>query len=218
MEPGILLLLVMASPSVGTPGCLVSGRVTDDRGRPLARLVVNAEGTAPEPGPRRYGAPTNDQGEYCIRAAFAGETIPAGSYRIIARPRAGPLSASPRCAACCGPVSALVSTATPPVLIQPGRPVVTADLRLRRAPLYCVRGEVRNRSGRLVTDIAMGLEFDGGSTAVLLESGKFLLVNLEPGNYTAVIAEPVALGRTLTRKPFIIRNRNIRRMVILANR
>lgn len=215
----ILLFLMMRSVSAAAPGCVISGRVVDDRGRPVSMLVVNAIGTAPEVEPRGYGAVTNNRGEYCMRAAFAGQRIQAGSYRIIARGEARPLSASPRCAGCCAQAVALVSTAAPsPIMIHPGRVVANIDIRLRRAPVYCVRGEVRNQAGRLMTDIAMGLEFDGGGTAVMLEAGKFLLVNLEPGDYTAVITEPYPFGRALARKPFTVRNRNIRGMVIRADR
>jgi hypothetical protein len=208
--------------------CSIMGRVLDDRGRPVEYAVVNAlreellgsaQGT--------FGAVTNAGGEYCISVLPEGAPLPAGRYRLRAAAGKAPLSASPSCQSCCDRAQDLVTTYYPnvsnqlraaTVFFSPGQPVKGIDIRLQRGAVYCARGEVRSRSGALAEGVALSLTMNqtGRSAAVITESSRFLLTNLEPGVYTLILSGRAQLGTTLAQRTFTIRDRNIEDLVITA--
>lgn len=208
--------------------CSISGRVLDDRGRPVSSVVVNAvlesfpaaiEGT--------FGAVTNAAGEYCISVLPEGAPLPAGRYKVRAAAGRTPPSASPSCQTCCDAATELVTTYYPNVSdqlraatvdVSLGRPVKRIDIRLKRGAVYCVKGEVRSRSFASVDGITLSLRMDhtGRSAGVITESGRFLLTNLEPGVYTLILSGRGRLGNTLGQRTFTLRDRNIEDLVITA--
>ncbi|MCX6624439.1 MAG: carboxypeptidase-like regulatory domain-containing protein, partial [Acidobacteria bacterium] len=100
------------------------------------------------------------------------------------------------------------------VSFAPGKPVRGVDIRLRRGAVYCVRGEVRDSSGKLSGQVALGLETEGFGTGVLSEGGRFLLTNLPPGTYTVSVTDRPQMGRVLARQRFAVRDRNPGMLVI----
>lgn len=202
----LLLLYLMLGLSGGS--CSISGRVVDDRGRPVPYAAVNAISEAN----RVFGAAANERGEYCISAP-----LPSGQYRIRAGGGTRPPSAAPSCKDCCLAATDLLTTYHPkPVLAGPQRPVRNLDVRLRRGPVYCVRGEVRDPTGALLQRAVVALKFgdSGNSAGVISEAGRFLLTNLPPGVYTLVVADRPQLGRVLAERVVQVRDRNIDKVLI----
>jgi hypothetical protein len=156
------------------------------------------------------GAETDGRGEYCL-------ALPPGLYKVRGYARTRPPSASPSCKSCCRAATDFVPTFYPGQLnVEKGRTVSRIDIRLRRAQVYCVRGEVRDGSGALVKDAYLGLIMDdvGGSAGVITEAGRFLLTDLTPGAYTLTLMDRPQLGRIVARKAFRITNHGIRDLVI----
>jgi len=213
---GLLLVGITGSvPVARAQGCAVSGRVIDDKGNPIPFAAVSALR-----GPSiRAGASANRLGEYCIRELAAGE------YLIRATARTQPPSASPACDECCDSNSEFGTTfyrrsrsreraSTVSVVI--GRTASGVDILMRRVPAYCVRGEVRDDRGALLSDVAIALEGDSWSAGVLNEGGRFLLTNLPAGSYTLVISDRPRLGRVLARRVIAVVASNMAGIVITA--
>ncbi len=216
----VLGWITCAFVAAGATPCSISGRVTDDRGIPANGVAVNAIWETMDAGNRVFGAVTNEQGAFCINLQPGNRHLPAGRYTVMTNGGTQPASASPRCTTCCAPATDLVSTvaASGAVLVAPGKPARNVNIRQRRAAVYCVRGEVRDSAGRPVRDVAMGLEMERRGTAVFLEGGRFLLTNLPPGSYTAVVTDHPQFGQVLRRQQFMVRDRNIAKLVIVVNR
>ena len=192
----LLLIGILCSVpvAIAQPSCAVSGRVLDDQGKPIPFAVVN-------------DTVANQRGEYCIRA------LPPGEHFIRASARMQPPSASPACDSCCDPNSEFAATSYPVSVGKAGK-ASGLDIRMRRVPAYCVRGEVRDHTGRLRSDLAIGLEQGSWSAGVFNEAGRFLLTNLPSGSYTLVIRERPQLGRVLLRRAIHVGASNIVGLVI----
>lgn len=192
-----------AAISVGAAQqCSISGRVFDDRGRPVKFAVVNVVANP------TFGAETDERGSYCISA-------PAGRYRVRAYARARPPSASPSCKSCCLPATDFAATFYPRA-VNAGKGASGIDIRLRSVAVYCVRGEVHDQSGTLVKGASLGLSMDdlGASAGVITEAGRFLLTNLTPGAYALVLTDGRPQGQVLARRGFRITDHNIDNFVI----
>ena len=192
----------MVLPLLLLTAVTVSGRVVDERGRPVRFAVVNAIGGTV------FGSETNERGEYRISA-------PPGQYRLRAWARTGPPTASPACETCCRAATGF-APAYYPLVVEPGRPLTGVEIRLRRTAVYCARGEVRNRAGGLAKDAALGLRNEeiGESAGVITDGGRFLLTNLAPGAYTLVVTDRPKLGRVVAERRFRIVDSNLDQLVI----
>ena len=218
--------LVSAGERTAQRDCSISGRVLDAQARPVKFAVVNAVRDAfPVAANTTFGAVTNERGEYCISVLPGGEDLPSGRYRVRAHARTSPPSASPSCQSCCRAATDFALTFHPsavnaekgnPVALDAGRHLVGIDIRLRPVAVYCVRGEVRDRSGALVEKASLGLSLDdvGASAGVITESGRFLLTNLTSGAYTLTLTDQPQLGRVLAQRSFRITDHNIDNFVI----
>ena len=71
---------------------------------------------------------------------------------------------------------------------------------MRRVPAYCVRGEVRDAGGALMSQAAIAVEQGSWSATVFNEGGRFLLTGLPSGSYTIRISDRPQLGRVLARQ------------------
>ena len=218
-----------ADPPVPVAGgnCTISGRVTDDRGRPVKYAAVNAISESATTGTGIFGATANERGEYCISVFPGGSDLPPGQYRIRARGGTRPPSASPSCRSCCVAATDLGTTFYPdsvsmgaakPLLVLPQRPLCGIDIHLRRGPVYCVRGEARDLIGALLQRATIGLKFEAGeeTAGVITEGGRFLLTNLPPGVYTLTLLHEPHFGHVVAQQVFHVRDRNIDRLVITA--
>jgi hypothetical protein len=228
MCPQVSVAGTWSTPRRARQNCSISGRVLDDRGRPVSSAVVNAVlESFPAVMPGTFGAVTNAAGEYCISVLPESAPLPAGRYKVRAAASKRPPSASPSCQSCCDAATDLVTTYHPnvsdqlraaTVAVSPGRPVKRIDIRLKRGPVYCVKGEVRSRWFASVDGVALSLRMDhtGRSAGVITESGRFLLMNLEPGVYTLILSGRSPLGNTLGQRTFTLRDRNIEELVVTA--
>jgi Carboxypeptidase regulatory-like domain len=220
----LLLVVIMYSFSVAITqeSCVVSGRVIDEKGKPIPFAALSAlrgqsTGVGGEPLLAVNGATADHRGEYCIRG------LPPGEYLIRATTRTQPPSASPDCNACCGPNSELAAmfhrrsrsrehaTRVP---VRNGRNASGVDIMMRRVPAYCVRGEVRDHRGALLSDAAIALEADSWSAGVLSEGGRFLLTHLPSGSYTVVVRDRPQVGCVLVRRVIHVGAANIAGLVI----
>ena len=201
---GLALLAVASLASAAAQECAVSGRVTDRRGVPRKSATVTAERTGAlglGQGAPAGGASTNARGEFCLKGLAPGE------YFIRVFSRSHTPSASPACEECCAASSEFVPSyhqglkgRPASVRVEKGRTVSRVAVAMRRAPAYCVRGEVRDEAGALRGDVGLSVEADGWSASVMNESGRFLLTSLPAGEYLLVVAERSQFGRVLARE------------------
>lgn len=178
--------------------CAFRRRVLDENGRPVPGAAVTALDSR---GTTSGGATADAAGVFCI------PQVAAGVYRLRAFSRIHAPSASPSCENCCAPRREFLPIETPP-LPSGSR---ARDIVLRRAAAYCVRGEVR---GRLPERMAIVLEQDGWSAAVLNEQGRFLLAGLTDGVYTLIVRSEPQLGRELVRRVIRVRGAHVTGVVV----
>jgi hypothetical protein len=199
-----LVGLVGCSLLNGQQSCSISGRVTEVGGAPVPFAVLQAlRGDFVA-----NGAVASREGEFCI------PKLPPGEYRLRTVARAQPPTASPSCDSCCDPGKEFERAVAIPVQVTGSTAPTKIDVVLRRVPAFCVRGEVRDRTGALRPDYAIGLEMDGSSTGVLSEGGRFLLTNLPMGSYTVAIFDKPQMGSVVMRKVVQVEKANINRLVI----
>lgn len=196
------MLFLLLSIAAAQEPCSISGRVLDDNGRPVPFAAVTAWRNFTQSG----GAAANDRGQYCIRGLMPG------AYSLRVAERRTPPSASPDCKECCDPATEFAPAQTPEVTVR--QPAVS-DIRLRRVPAYCVRGEVRDGAGRLRGDVALSVSADSWSAAVLNEGGRFLLTSLPAGVYTLTVRDHPQLGRELARRAIHVKASNVAAQVII---
>lgn len=189
--------------------CIISGRVIEESGVPVASAAVSAlRGSVFIDDLGRQvpvsGAVAGSGGEYCIHG------LPPGKYIVRAVARTHPPSASPECDTCCGSSltefrttfyrASLSKEHATAVEITKGKNAAGIDIIMRRARAYCLRGQVRDGNGVLMTNVAVALETDSWSSGVITEGGRFLLTSLPAGIYTIVISDHPKLGRVLARR------------------
>ncbi len=189
-DVGLIILAVtlwLAPPLPAT--CSVSGRVTDDAGQPVPFAAVTAlRDLLPSPV---NGGSANQRGEFCI-----GE-LPPGAYRVRAFARLRPPSASPSCRSCCpADLTEFVPTFFDrPVTVARSQGASKVDIRMRKTRAYCLRAEVRNSQGALVSDAGMAIGQAGSSSTVFGEGGRFLITSLPPGPYELHVQDHRQNGR-----------------------
>lgn len=194
----------------------IAGRVVDELGKPVPYAAVTALRAEALGSESVGGAVADASGRYAIRQ------LPPGRYYVRASASSAPPSASPSCASCCRAVSVLDATfhrraasREKAKLVAP--PASGVTIAMRRVPGWCVRGEVRDGTGRLRGDVALSLRSDGWSAGVINEGGRFLLTNLPAGLYTLVAVDQPKIGRVLAERPILVRG-NVERVVITVSR
>lgn len=201
-----VVLAAFLSPVMAKDGCIVSGRVVDERGKPVPFAAVTAgKGVSSR---AVNGATATNTGEYCIRE------LAAGTYFIRAFARSNPPAASPDCSTCCGPSSELELRSAPRVSVETGRTASGVNVTMRRVPAYCVRGELRGFLGTLPKDVVVTIERDSWSASVIVDGGRFLLTSLPAGSYTIVVHDQRQLGRVLARRVVAVTTANVTGVVI----
>lgn len=203
-------------------GGVLTGRVLDASGEPIANVMVSAMRPRPE-FPARAGAPprpplprlvmagpagqTNELGEFRIHSLAAGEYV----VRVMARPYEQSATASPD-----GHATTLVPTYAPgttdpdaadAVAVQAGGTVHVGDIRLVSAPSFRVTGTVVDAGGRPVAGALIRLTPADPAADMLPmsgpmganrtdERGAFTLDGVVNGAYTLVAIAPVVIART----------------------
>jgi hypothetical protein len=184
--------------------CTVSGRVVDDKLKPVAGAAVTALRAEAIAGVSVGGDVADARGRYCI-----GQ-LPPGRYFIRASAPSAPPSASPSCESCCRAAPVLDATFHPAAASRNKAKLIAvpasgADIAMRRAPGWCVRGQVRDETGRLRGDVALSLRSDVSSAGLINEGGRFLLTSLPSGLYTLVAADQPKIGRVLAERVILVR-------------
>lgn len=168
-----------------SPAAVIAGRVTDEQGDPLARIMVMAlrwTGSRPV----RTGAPatTDDLGQYRLFG------LTPGDYVVAAEQRLAPTGAHP---------SGLLLTYSPEAL-GPGQArqlqvvggqVTPADIRMVRSRLFQASGLLLNARGEPVAGGSVTLTSEHGLdargiSASTNDQGRFFFRNLAPGTYRLV--------------------------------
>ena len=104
--------------------------------------------------------------------------------------------------------------------VNAGRPTSEIRIVLKTAAAFCVRGEVRNRKGVLLDDLALSLVEPDGFTVhtVINYGGRFLLTAFPRGTYTLLIRrhDPRRIQETpLARHPISIKQ-DIERLLVVV--
>lgn len=215
-----------------TPQAVISGKVVDEDGEPLARTMIQVlRQTAYSRRPMgMMGAQTNDVGEFRIASLSPGKYIIRADYR---RGMFG-VAAPPQAASGEG-VEDYVTTfyagttdiaAAVPITARAGQEVSGLEIRLQKARVYRVRGKVPGITMDPSTRIQVSLEpqkrsniasmvLGGGGN--LKPDGSFELPSVLPGSYFVTALQfdqgrPQVLGRV----PITVSNGNIDGVVIYA--
>ncbi|WP_321474728.1 carboxypeptidase-like regulatory domain-containing protein [uncultured Paludibaculum sp.] len=218
---GLVLLAGSTAMAAFGPGCAISGRVTDQQGRPLESTPVVAVRT----GALGFGqdvpsggVTTDERGAFCLTGLRSGE------YFLRVLPSGAAPSASPACKECCAAGSDFPRSyyyrvqktgRRQAVRVEEGRTVSGVAVVIPRVPAYCVSGEALDRAGALRDDVALSLEGDGWSSSVMNEGGRFLLTNLVAGQYLLVIRQRGVSGSVLAREVIRVGRQNGRVVVRL---
>lgn len=203
-------MVLMGEPAMAQSPCAFAGIVVADNGVPVPGAVVLAWPSDALIRSTSVGVTADSQGSFCIAAA------PSGFYSLVASARSRAPSASPRCGwDCCKPITEFVATTHPRATANSGKRI---RIVLRRSPAFCVRGEVRSRTGVLPTNLAISLVEPGGGSvhSVLHENGKFLLTALPVGTYTIQVGRSIGLRlaeASIARQRFVVKG-NTGRLVV----
>ena len=242
---GMKLITVFAGSDVTsleltlTPAAGISGKVFNEDGDPLPGVDVIPLLREYSLGSLRYkagaSAQTNDKGEYALRTVLTGR-----GYILMARPRIEKLDAlseSPAdpalrkkvLAPTFFPASAAVDGALP-IVLATGEQRESADIRVLRAPSYCIEGVAAagGSPASLYVRVAEPQPSMGGETSLSLlappagksgPDGKFRICGLHPGNYALEAyqlegnpARAISFGRT----PVAIGDHDLRDVAVTA--
>lgn len=181
-----MILMTLLAAAAAAASCAVTGHTEPGAAVTAHRYPLANPGSTPAPAPVN-GAMAGRDGSFCIAS------LPDGAYviRVYARKSKAAYSAPPDCADCCG--KKLVDFApafSPRIEVRNGKAAAPVELRPREVPAYCVRGEVRDRSGKLVKDEPIHLEMEAPSTwstSVKNYEGRFLLTGLPAGTYKLTV-------------------------------
>jgi hypothetical protein len=193
------------------PGAVISGRVRDAKGRPVAGLVVSPlrlHGGGPRfPPDRRTAASTNDLGEYKLTG------FDPGRYALLVETRRSAVSPKEwkddETLTLPGPAVGEVRTYYPnatsldfaaPIQLEVGQAREGMDISLARVETFCVRSKVLDSVAQKMnrTRIQIASEFYFGAASLadgeLAPGGGFEVCGLAPGVYS-VLASPIEQGQ-----------------------
>ena len=182
------------------PAGIVTGRVTNTDGRPLAQSAVELRQPVYDAfGRRGYDDPiaamTNDRGEYRLTS------IPPGHYYLVAEtPWAPNTKPADAYGAMLYPGTIDPNAATP-IDVVAGAPMVLKDLALERLRLYAIRGRVIDQTTgqpppqafvwiTTMSDALIGPETIIESPSYNATDGTFLVRSVGPGVYRLGVTIP----------------------------
>ena len=190
--------------------CAVQGPVSDMAGRPVPYAAVSAIRATFPLVPPAAGATADPNGRYCLRG------LAAGDYFVRAEGRTLAMSASPSCVDCCAPTRGVTPTSHR-VRVRVTRSETDSlfvNIRMRERALHCVKGEVRDTSGRLRPDLTISLASDTQSVTVIQEGGRFLLTKVPSGRYTMRVSDEAAMDRVIVTQAIVVPSDGIVRVVV----
>jgi hypothetical protein len=208
-------------------GGVITGRVYDELGDPMVRVMVRVMRFQYQQGERSLVSAgtgeTDDRGQYRIYGLAPGNFIVAAT----ARPDAGPPDVlqpvDPALAQTYAPtyfpgVASQAEATT--VVVGPQQEVSGIDFQLALVTTSRVSGTVISEAGRLASaTVAVSPEDDRGSiagtryTAAVLGDGSFSLSNVPPGRYLAVARGSVSADRRgallVATQPFAVAGQDV---------
>ncbi len=198
-----------------TPNAVISGRVLDEDGEPVAHVQVQAVRTRYLQGRRqlvRYGSgSTNDLGEYRIFG------LPPGRYWISASARSGYAPAGEQQQEDYVPTyypGTTDAAAAAPLEVGPGAQLRGIDLALSKRRTVRVRGRVADTSGsgrQVMVSIAPrdSVGYPGYRPSPADASGNFEIRGVAPGSYVLTAMSMSRGGAVTARLPLEVGGTNI---------
>jgi Carboxypeptidase regulatory-like domain len=162
-----------------TPEGVIAGHVVDEDGDPVAEATVQVERSIQMNG-HRVGWLGSDQANTNSEGFFIIAGLAAGRYRISATPKQDhrPLRRLPNA----GPREDFVRTEDPlPLQLAPGGALRNVEIKLRKAPVFRVRGRLSNAPDDHFT---LYLSSESGGYSAKLHEGAFAFESVAAGSYT----------------------------------
>lgn len=213
-----------------TPHSIVTGRILDDEGEPLAGIVIQVLRSVRRQGKQQMvpagGGQSLDTGEFRIA------NLSPGRYWLCATDRNRRMMMGEAPARNTGgkPEEELVTTYFPSSIDQAGaRPIELAagqtlnaiDIRMKRAPVYRIRGKVEGpaplRDYRVMLMPRERTQFSGflfNNSVMVKEDGSFELGGATPGAYEIAVTTSNGIMRILGRAPVDIARDNVENIVL----
>ncbi len=199
------------------PQAIITGRVLDEDGEPMAQVMVQVLRRRFMNGKQQLlpsgGAQTIDTGEFRIA------NLAPGRYFILANYNRMMFAGGPAARNTDGkPQEEYVSTYYPattdqagagPLDVQAGQELPGADIRMKKARVYRIRGKIAALPGQPVRNLRLmvmpraGSMFglNGRSMATVKEDGAFELGGLESGSYNLVIMPTQGMQSVMAKTP-----------------
>lgn len=207
------------------PHAVISGRILDEDGEPLAHVQVQATSRRYLQGRRQLvpsgAGSTNDLGEFRIFGLAPGRYYVSAIHRsnMAYGPMARPMAGNPQV-----PEEDYAPTYYPgmtdpsgavPISIAAGQPVGNIDMKLVKTHTVRVRGHVTGGAGRGRTmvmlsprDSMMGM-FDRNLSSAQGADGKFEIRGVTPGSYWLTAQSSDDGNRYVARVPVNVGNANV---------
>jgi hypothetical protein len=217
-------------------GGVITGRILDPRGEPLAEISVMlmrkvATSSGGSPGMPTIPTQTNDLGEFRL----AG--IPDGEYTLLATVRSAsmltPRAPAVRPTALAPTYYAGVTdhTQSGNIVVRAGDTISGLEWRMISAPAFTVSGVVVAQDGRVVPDAMVQLFYDttvpGPPPTLGVRTnadGTFAVAGVVSGKYTISASPLIRAGTTMTtsmnftisRQPLVVDNADVSGLKVLA--
>ena len=212
------------------PQAVITGRVLDEEGEPLARVQIQVLR-------RRYfrgkaqlmpsgGGQTIDTGEFRV------SDLPPGRYWISAtwRNQMRMFGDAPARNTADKPEEEYVTTYFPatadqagarPIEVGPGDEIPGIDIRMQKARVYRIRGKVAGATQPLrlmivPRDRHAVLGFFGGAGAMVKADGTFEIGSVQPGSYYIAAMPMQGMQSLVARVPVDVARENVENVVITA--
>jgi hypothetical protein len=237
-QPGSVLVLDSDSHETNivfrlVPAAVISGRVSNEVGEPLVKVLVQALKYGYSQG-KQHPAPvsfevTNDQGEYRLQGLPAGKYYVTATFRPGVSTVAGGLGAGPAPGSMYAPTFYPGSTEPAravPVELQQGGETSGIDITLLDSTGVTVRGRIlRSPTARPVKHMNVDLSprNPGGRTAFVSPpaaadgDGNFQIPNVLPGSYMLTVSWDDGERRHAGRQTVEVTNADVDGVTVVAD-
>ena len=213
-----------------TPHSIVTGRILDDEGEPLAGIMIQVLRSVRMQGKQQMapvgGGQSLDTGEFRIA------NLSPGRYWLSAtdRNRRMMMGDAPARNTSDKPEEELVTTYYPsstdqagarPIELAAGQTLNAIDIRMKRAPVYRIRGKVEGpppfRNYRVMLMPRERTQFSStffNNSVMVKEDGSFELGGTAPGAYEIAVTPGNAMMRILGRTPVDVARDHVENIVV----